>query len=193
MRPLSRRALFALPVALPVAAVAAKVGVLGRVRSLWAGVLSPSAVRRVENLKPLPFTIEELWEPAGVKSPFRLVKTIPMPWRKDDAVDTMLDTLFRSSWGPAKFTDDELAATLGLDMKKSCGGRGVEASARENPAPHGHAPTVGAGHDQQTQAVAVRRDRAAPDVGNVAEPEAARESALRSPPPHDTLAQSVEA
>ncbi len=119
---LTRRALFALPVALPVAAVAAKVGVLARVRSLWGGVLSPSAIRRVENLKPLPFTLEELWEPPGVKSPFRFVKTTSMPWRKDDAVDTMLDTLFRSSWGPAKFTDDELAATLGLDMKKSCGG-----------------------------------------------------------------------
>jgi len=112
---LRRRALFALPVALPVAAVAAKVGVLGRVRSLWGGVLSPSAIRRVENLKPLPFTIEELWEPPGVKSPFLFVKTTSMPWRKDDAVDTMLDTLFRSAWAPTKFTDADLAATLGID------------------------------------------------------------------------------
>jgi len=111
---LTRRSFFALPVALPVAAVAAKVGVLARVRSLWGGVLSPAAVRRVENLKPLPFTLEELWEPPGVKSPFRFIKTTSMPWRKNDAVDTMLDTLFRSSWGPTKFTDDELAATLGI-------------------------------------------------------------------------------
>lgn len=71
------------------------------------------------------------------------------------------------------------------ETEESCGGRGVEASAHDNPAPRGLAPSVGAGHDQQTQTVAVRRDRAAPDVGNVAEPEVARESALRSPPPQD--------
>ena len=119
MRPLSRRSFFALPVALPVAAVAAKVGVLARVRSLWGGVLSPSAIRRVENLKPLPFTLEELWEPPGVKSPFPFVKTVDMRWSKSDAIDKALDGLFRSAQGPTKFTDADLAATLGIEATPS--------------------------------------------------------------------------
>lgn len=114
MRPLTRRALFALPVALPVAAVAAKAGVVAKVRSLWDGVLSPSAIRRVENLRPLPFTLEKLYEPGG-PSPYRMLKQAPMPWTRDADVDTMFETLFRSAWSPAKFSDADLAATLGID------------------------------------------------------------------------------
>lgn len=50
MSRLTRRALFALPVALPVAAVAAKVGVAAPVERMWGGVLSPAAVRRLAGL-----------------------------------------------------------------------------------------------------------------------------------------------
>lgn len=71
---------------------------------------------------------------------------------------------------------------------KSCGGRGVEALRRDNPAPHGFAPSVGAGHDQQTCTVAGRRDRRAPDVGNVEEPETGPERPPRPSPPQDAIA-----
>ena len=131
MSRLTRRALFALPVALPVAAVAAKVGVLARVRSMWGGVLSPAAVRRVENLKPLPFTLEELWEPPGVKSPFRLVKTVEMGWPKSDAIDKAFDELLRSARGPATFSDDELAATLGIKPQPP-GAIGIDAGGNDD-------------------------------------------------------------
>lgn len=110
---LTRRALFALPVALPVAAAAAKAGVVAKVRSLWDGVLSPSAMRRVENLKPLPFTFETKMEPPFSSSPaYRLVRQVDLPWH-DFGVGTL---------GPAKFSDDELAATLGVDAGVDAGG-----------------------------------------------------------------------
>lgn len=72
-------------------------------------------------------------------------------------------------------------------ITESCEGRGVVPECHDNPAPHGLAPSVGAGHDQQTQTVAVRRDRNAPDVGNVAEPETDPESAPRSSPSQDPI------
>ena len=106
---LTRRALFALPVALPVAAVAAKVGAV-----VPKAYPYPAGKAIYNRSGQLIATIEELWEPPGVKSPFRFVKTVDMRWRKSDAVDTMIDTLFRSSWGPAKFSDGDLAATLGI-------------------------------------------------------------------------------
>jgi hypothetical protein len=82
---------------------------------------------------------------------------------------------------------DGPGSALADPIQKSCGGRGVEASAHDNPPPRG-SPTVGAGHDQQTRTVADRRDRRAPDVGNVAEPETGPESAPRPSPPQDTIA-----
>lgn len=115
-RGLRRRALFALPFALPVAAVAAKVapGLASAPKPYAVGVVSPSAIRRVKNLKPLPFTLEKLYEPGG-PSPYRMLKQAPMPWTRDADVDTMFETLFRSAWSPAKFSDADLAATLGID------------------------------------------------------------------------------
>lgn len=106
---LTRRALFALPVALPVAAA---------VGAAVAAAVAPKApvYRRLSGKlvdRPFPFTLE----PAP---PFKVIKTVGTPWASSGGYDEIRETLFDSGWLPArpmptKFTDDELAATLGID------------------------------------------------------------------------------
>lgn len=161
---LTRRALFALLVALPVAVVAAKV-VSSHASNLRDGFLSPSAIRRVENLKPLPF---------------KLLKTVDMPWASSGGYDEIRKTLFDSGWLPArpmptKFTDDELAATLGVDATKSCGG--VESR---------HAAPVGSRKASDRKAWSGEPGGPSGTLNQITEPEVA-------PGPHDTPAQPVVA
>jgi hypothetical protein len=94
---LTRRALFALPVALPVAAAVSAVAAIAPAPRRWI-VIS-----------------EELHVGRGIRS-FKLLREVPAPWVKSVGYDTLLDPpLFRSSWAPTKFSDAELAATLGIE------------------------------------------------------------------------------